>query len=215
MSFASPLRLLVKRWRLTVALAAGAGVTGGIAWVLLDANSPTDALVGPTLTSPSPSGSGAASTSAPAPASDSIAPAAPVAKSGGDAAVALSGLVLYGTIARDDPTAGYALLGTAPQNASLYGSGVEVVPGVLLREIYPNRVVLARNGVLLVLPIASSSGGGVQPGLEAARLDGPAPPLPAAADTLGPRTMNVCPASESTRGAIAVHSRSSGCILAT
>ncbi len=180
MSSASPLRLLIQRWRLTVALVAGACVVGGVAGVLLDANSPTEAVVRPTLTSENANDA----VPTPAPASAPIAPAAPVAKSGGDTSVALSGLVLYGTIARDDPTAGYALLGSTPQNSSLYGSGVEVVRGVLLREIYPNRVVLVRNGVVLVLPIASSSGGGVQPGLEAARLDGPAPPLPAAADTL-------------------------------
>lgn len=97
---------------------------------------------------------------------------------------ALPRLNLYGTVARGDPTTGYALLGATQQAASLYGSGVEVAPGVFLQKIYTNRVVMVRNGALLELRIGSSSGGANQGGLETAQGEDSAPPLANSADML-------------------------------
>jgi general secretion pathway protein C len=177
---------LIRRWRWPMALAAGACLAGAVTLGVIDVKSPADGvpMAAPRIGNEVASASAPASEPASEPASNLIAPAAAsVAQSESGTAAALSGLVLYGTVARDDPTTGYALLGTTAQNASLYGSGVEVAPGVLLREIYSDRVVLAQNGVLRVLPIAIFSGGKAQPGVETARLE-ETPPPPASADTL-------------------------------
>ncbi len=59
-------------------------------------------------------------------------------------------LLLTGTIALSDPARGLAILGD--ENSSrLYTCGAQLPDGALLREVYPDRVVLQRDGVLEAL----------------------------------------------------------------
>lgn len=147
---------------------------------LADAAAPVQAAGGPAPATGAPVPAVAAS----APAPTASAPAGAVANADTGAVGALPSLNLYGTVARGDPTTGYALLGATQVTAALYGSGVEVAPGLVLQQIYANRVVLARNGVLLVLRIGGSSGSAGQGGLESAQSDDPPPPLASSADML-------------------------------
>lgn len=68
-------------------------------------------------------------------------------------------LVLAGTVALEDPMAGYAIIGENSANAKFHKVGVMVVGGVRLHSVYPDRVVLDRGGVLeaLLLPRSMAS----------------------------------------------------------
>lgn len=83
-------------------------------------------------------------------------------------------LVLLGTIARRDPTQGHAIIGPTAEAAHVVPAGQAVSPGITLHEVYLDRVVLDRGGVLetLRLPRATTGGG------EAPRT-GAATPVPA------------------------------------
>ena len=75
-------------------------------------------------------------------------------------------------MAQSDPGAGAALIGQDSRSANLYRVGAEPAPGIRIREVYADHVVLERDGVLLSLMIAQRGAGdalvsGVQP---------PAPP---------------------------------------
>lgn len=93
---------------------------------------------------------GAAATAAPA---RSIAswhlfgetPRRPGADAGGEAASTLS-LILRGTVADSDPKAGFAVIGGSDGNERTFRVGEEVVPGVRLAAVHPDRVVLSRGG---------------------------------------------------------------------
>jgi general secretion pathway protein C len=111
-----------------------------------------------------------ASTTAPAPAvsaplpehvPQAIAEPGPLQSVGGAPPTELAGtsLLLIGTIAFDDPAAGYAIIGDNPATAGLYGSGSEVVPGMMIREIYADRVVVEHAGIRQVLSIAWARAG--------------------------------------------------------
>lgn len=67
---------------------------------------------------------------------------------------------LFGTFAKTDPASGQALLGATAQTAGLYHTSVEIVPGIWLREVYADRVVLDVNGVREVLTMSGATGGG-------------------------------------------------------
>lgn len=184
---------VMQRRRFFVTLAALASIAGAVALGVMDVHSPgaprpatlivaTHQDVAASLPPPgvvaSPAAGAADTASAGAP--------APAAASSADtsASAALPRLNLYGTVARGDPTTGYALLGATQQSASLYGSGVEVAPGLFLQKVYANRVVLALNGAVVELRIGSSSGSAAPGGLEAVHSEDSSPPLATAADML-------------------------------
>jgi type II secretory pathway component PulC len=87
-------------------------------------------------------------------------------------------VVLIGTFASTDPTQGSAIIGRDEQSATLQRTHTEVAPGVWLREVYGNRVVIERGGGNReVLTIASSHGGGGS--IPPVAKTTPATPLPA------------------------------------
>ncbi len=63
-------------------------------------------------------------------------------------------LVLAGTMALDDPEAGYAIIGESAANAKFYRVGAVINGIARLHSVYPDRVIIDRNGSLetLVLP---------------------------------------------------------------
>lgn len=63
-------------------------------------------------------------------------------------------LVLAGTMALDDPEAGFAIVGENAANAKFYRVGTAINAGVRLHSVYADRVIIDRNGSLetLVLP---------------------------------------------------------------
>jgi general secretion pathway protein C len=68
-------------------------------------------------------------------------------------------LVLRGVFAGDDPKDGRAIIGDRDGNDRSFSTGATIVDGVVLDGIYPDRVMLARNGQLeaLRLPRADSA----------------------------------------------------------
>lgn len=68
-------------------------------------------------------------------------------------------LVLAGTMALDDPEAGFAIVGESAANAKFYRVGSMINGGVRLHAVYADRVIIDRNGALetLVLPRGISS----------------------------------------------------------
>lgn len=62
-------------------------------------------------------------------------------------------LVLTGTLAVRDPGQGLAIIGETAQNARVYAVGAGLPGGVRLHEVYPDRVVLDRDGSLETLPL--------------------------------------------------------------
>jgi general secretion pathway protein C len=84
-------------------------------------------------------------------------------------------LVLAGTLAGVDPEQGWAIIGADAQAAHVYATGVTLPGGTRLVAVYPDRVILDRNGVResLSLPRLSGAAGaapvayqpvGAQPG---------------------------------------------------
>jgi general secretion pathway protein C len=71
-------------------------------------------------------------------------------------------LVLAGTLAVRDPKAGLAIVGESAQAARLYAAGSNLPGGARLHEVYTDRVILDRDGVLetLMMPRPSASGTG-------------------------------------------------------
>lgn len=65
---------------------------------------------------------------------------------GGEAASTLS-LILRGTVAEGDPKAGLAVVAGADGGERAFRVGEEVVPGVRLTAVHPDRIVLSRGGV--------------------------------------------------------------------
>lgn len=63
-------------------------------------------------------------------------------------------LVLAGTIAFNDPEAGYAIVGENAANAKFYKVGATINGAARLHSVYSDRVIIERNGTLetLVLP---------------------------------------------------------------
>jgi general secretion pathway protein C len=65
----------------------------------------------------------------------------------GGIAVSVSSLILRGTIAQADPKTGVAVIADAGNGERAFGVGDEVISGVRLDAVYPDHVVLLRNGV--------------------------------------------------------------------
>lgn len=65
-----------------------------------------------------------------------------------------AGLVLAGTMALDDPEAGFAIVGETAANAKFYRVGASLNGGARLHSVYTDRVIIDRNGTLetLILP---------------------------------------------------------------
>ena len=87
--------------------------------------------------------------------------AAPAAGDPASAPATSSGLVLVGTIAGPDPEQGWAILGQNAQSARVMATGSALAGGVLLKAVYPDRVVLEIGGRLesLMLPRLSGAAG--------------------------------------------------------
>jgi len=108
------------------------------------------------------------------------------------AAAPPSALVLHGTLAVPDPTAGLAIIQVAG-TATVFRVGFDVA-GRTLREVYTDHVMLERDGILetLVLPHASTAfivAGNAEPRAPtlAATADTPPEPPPPSADELAHR----------------------------
>jgi general secretion pathway protein C len=103
---------------------------------------------------------------------------APAAGSTDPNAVAASQmpLVLVGTIARTDPTLGYAIIGENAVSAKVYAVGKTITGGTKLHSVYPDRAILDRGGKLeaLLLP-KKFQGGGMSAGAQASA--SPADPM--------------------------------------
>jgi general secretion pathway protein C len=85
---------------------------------------------------------------------------AEVTMTAGRAALSRAPLVLTGTIATEDPAVGYAIIGTSATSTHVFHTGSQAAPGILLLEVYPQRVVLLKGEerVVLVLPHGSLGG---------------------------------------------------------
>jgi len=62
-------------------------------------------------------------------------------------------LVLAGTMALADPAAGFAIIGDSAASAKFYRVGATLNGGVRLHSVYPDRVVIERNGALETLAL--------------------------------------------------------------
>ena len=87
--------------------------------------------------------------------------AAPAAGDPASAPATSSNLVLVGTIAGPDPEQGWAILGQNAQSARVMATGSALAGGILLKAVYPDRVVLEIGGRLesLLLPRLSGAAG--------------------------------------------------------
>lgn len=74
-------------------------------------------------------------------------------------------LVLAGTIADADPLKGFAIIGDSAATARVYAVGRTIAGGAKLHSVYPDRVILDRNGKLeaLLLPKKFVGGGNPPP----------------------------------------------------
>lgn len=87
-----------------------------------------------------------------------------VATLSGDPAAApatTANLVLAGTLAGDEPEQGWAIIGASAQAARVYATGATLPGGAKLAAVYPDRVILDRNGAResLALPRLTSGAG--------------------------------------------------------
>jgi len=101
-----------------------------------------------------------------------------VAALSGDPAAApatTANLVLAGTLAGADPDQGWAIIGASAQAARVYATGAQLPGGSKLVAVYPDRVILDRNGARESLALPRLTGG-ARPGPAAYNL----PPAPAA-----------------------------------
>jgi general secretion pathway protein C len=75
-------------------------------------------------------------------------------------------LVLTGIMATTDPKNGLAIIGTTATNAKVYPVGERVPGNAQVHAIYPDRVLLERNGTIEALLLPSKfAAGGAAPGL--------------------------------------------------
>ncbi len=81
-------------------------------------------------------------------------------------------LILAGTIAVADPQKGIGLIGESANNAKVFAVGENVHGGVKLNAVYPDRVILDRNGQLETLYLPRKMAG------NAPRAAAPPPPQP-------------------------------------
>ena len=88
-----------------------------------------------------------------------------IASSSGDpnaAPATAANLALAGTLAGLDPGQGWAIIGASAQAARVYATGATLPGGTRLVAVYPDRVILDRNGTResLALPRLSGAAGG-------------------------------------------------------
>lgn len=69
-------------------------------------------------------------------------------------------LSLAGTLAGADPAVGWAIIGASGQSARVYATGASLPGGTRLAAVYPDRVILDRNGARESLMLPRLSGGG-------------------------------------------------------
>lgn len=69
-------------------------------------------------------------------------------------------LTLAGTLAGPDPAVGWAIIGASGQSARVYATGALLPGGTKLAAVYPDRVILDRNGARESLMLPRLSGGG-------------------------------------------------------
>ena len=69
-------------------------------------------------------------------------------------------LVLAGTLAGSDPGQGWAIIGASAQAARVYAVGATLPGGSRLASVYPDRVILDRNGLRESLSLPRLTGGG-------------------------------------------------------
>lgn len=67
-------------------------------------------------------------------------------------------LVLTGTIATADPAIGFALIGPSRERAQLHPAGAAIASGVMLREVYPDRVIVERAGSVATVFLPRGAG---------------------------------------------------------
>ena len=72
-------------------------------------------------------------------------------------------LTLAGTIAGQDPSKGWAIIGQTAQDARVYATGANVTGGATLKEVYADRVILERGGRLEALALPRLAGGSTAP----------------------------------------------------
>lgn len=114
-------------------------------------------------------------------------------------------LILRGTVADGDPQAGFAVIAGADGIERSYRIGQEVVPGVRLSAVHPDRVVLSRGGAeeTLRLPrdgnLAPAEMVRATPAMASSRDARPVPGAPAAAPAMVARqTVTVSPEAQQT-----------------
>jgi type II secretory pathway component PulC len=78
-----------------------------------------------------------------------------------DPAAANVALVLTGVFARQDPHAGLAIVAQASRASQLYSIGGRLPDGAVLREVYADRAVAERDGVLELLRLPRTTRGAV------------------------------------------------------
>lgn len=74
-------------------------------------------------------------------------------------------LVLRGVFTAEDPGQASAIIESSDGHAQIYKVGASVAPDTVLREVYPNRVVLTRNGAMenLYFPMPQDNESGLSP----------------------------------------------------
>lgn len=90
-----------------------------------------------------------------------------------DAPATTANLTLAGTLAGGVPEQGWAIIGASGQSARVYATGASLPGGAKLFAVYPDRVILDRNGSResLMLPrLAGGAAAGAGPGQRAASL---------------------------------------------
>lgn len=72
-------------------------------------------------------------------------------------------LTLAGTLAGTEPSVGWAIIGASGQSARVYATGASLPGGAKLAAVYPDRVILDRNGSResLMLPRLSGAGAAI------------------------------------------------------
>jgi general secretion pathway protein C len=83
-----------------------------------------------------------------------------------DAPATTANLTLAGTLAGREPEQGWAIIGATGQSARVYATGASLPGGAKLFAVYPDRVILDRNGAresLLLPRLAGGTGGGIAP----------------------------------------------------
>lgn len=85
---------------------------------------------------------------------------AEVSMTTGRTVVTRAPLVLTGIIATGNPADGYAIIGASTTSTHVFHTGSQAAPGILLLEVYPQRVVLLKGEerVVLMLPHGSLAG---------------------------------------------------------